>query len=342
MRKVFLAIVGMVVGLALAVPLMNSGNAASHTVIGCFNANHVLESTRVGYTPQTCAHPTDTYESWTVTDFNVPTTTTTTIGGGIPPTTTTTTTPTTIVTTTTLPAPTTTTGGTIGSVKPPTGGYFQLLPPGSAFPSDAACAALVHHSTWEPRPDNTTANHTVPPVGYLTGQNGDWTAAWNANYRTRIDGNFTGTTDEIIQWAACKWGWSDELVRGEAVDETDWHQNGTGDTSSTAANCWPGYSTPCPTSFGFLQIKWYYNPSHTIAGNSMPWARDSTAFNIDYTLAELRGCYDSMSTYLGNTTGNLAGCVGSWFSGSWDPSGGAYWTRVNGFTQSKPWLNSGF
>ena len=38
------------------------------------------------------------------------------------------------------------------------------------------------------------------------------------NDKPRITGNFTGTTDEIIQWAACKWGWSDNVVRAQAVD----------------------------------------------------------------------------------------------------------------------------
>ena len=48
------------------------------------------------------------------------------------------------------------------SAKPAAGGYFSILPPGSALPSGAACAARVHRSTWEPRPENTTANHTAP------------------------------------------------------------------------------------------------------------------------------------------------------------------------------------
>lgn len=229
-----------------------------------------------------------------------------------------------------------------GSNPPPAGGYFTLSAPGTAFPSDATCAGEVHRSIWEPRPDNAKANGTVPPP-FLTATNPDWDAIWNANYRTRITGNFTGTTDEIIQWAACKWGWPDDLVRGEAVDESDWHQSDTGDTSSNSADCAPiGYSTPCPSSFGALQIKWYYNVSHSLTGNAFPWSRDATAYSIDYALSQLRGCYDGHSTYLGNTKGNLAGCVGAWFSGGWDPSGGAYWTRVSGFTNARPWLKSGF
>ena len=40
----------------------------------------------------------------------------------------------------------------------------------------------------------------------------------------RVTGHFTGTTDEIIQWAACKWGLSDNLLRAIAVRESGWYQ----------------------------------------------------------------------------------------------------------------------
>ena len=75
-------------------------------------------------------------------------------------------------------------------------------------------------SSWEPRPENTTANHTCRPPDTLANF-AQWNSAWNSNYKPRIDGNFQGTTDEIIQWAACKWGWSDELIRAEAVVGVD-------------------------------------------------------------------------------------------------------------------------
>src|SRR5579862_8144249 len=108
------------------------------------------------------------------------------------------------------------------AAPPPAGGYFPvsaITPPPAgtdgtkttAFPTDAECAAKVHGSTWEPRPENNTPNHTVPPQPNTLGDFSQWNATWNADYKPRIDGNFTGTTDEIIQWVACKWGWSDEL-----------------------------------------------------------------------------------------------------------------------------------
>ena len=43
-------------------------------------------------------------------------------------------------------------------------GGFTTLPPGSVLPSEKDCAARIHRSTWEPRPDNTTANHSVPTL----------------------------------------------------------------------------------------------------------------------------------------------------------------------------------
>src|SRR3954471_22250868 len=103
------------------------------------------------------------------------------------------------------------------NAKPAAGGYFSILPPGSALPSGAACAARVHGSTWEPHPENNTANHTAPTNPGALANFSQWSSAWNASYKPRIDGNFQGATDEIIQWAACKWGMSDEVIRAEAV-----------------------------------------------------------------------------------------------------------------------------
>src|ERR1700751_3682541 len=47
---------------------------------------------------------------------------------------------------------------------PPPGGYFQLQPVGSyvRLPDDAAAAAEVHYSAWEPQPGNTKYNQVKP------------------------------------------------------------------------------------------------------------------------------------------------------------------------------------
>jgi hypothetical protein len=219
--------------------------------------------------------------------------------------------------------------GSGAGAAPQPGGYFQLLPPGSPLPTDAQCAARVHRSSWEPRPDNYQANHTLPS-GPKLGNFTSFNALWNSTYATRIDGNFTGTTDEIIQWAACKWGWSDDLVRAEAVIESTWRQSTVGDGS---------------TSYGLMQVRYLYHPRvnggcKDCAGSSWPNSANSTAFNVDLFLAEMRGCYDGLEPYLGNTRGDQWGCIGSWFSGAWRTSSAlGYVSKVQSALNNKDWLS---
>src|SRR6266700_2703308 len=104
------------------------------------------------------------------------------------------------------------------NMPPPPYGYFQLQPVGSyaGSPSDAKAAAEVHRSTCEPRADNTRYNHAIP--GHLRLQRETVAAhaydpQWNKFILDRITGNFSGTTDEIFQWTAAKWG----LPRGRPV-----------------------------------------------------------------------------------------------------------------------------
>jgi hypothetical protein len=280
------------------------------------------------------------FATTTVATTNPPTSSSTTTTTTQPPSTSTSasTTTTTTTTTTTLPqAP----SGT--SAKPAAGGYFSITSPGSAFPSEAECAARVRRSSWEPRPDNTVANHTVPPQPYTLAKFSSWNTSWNSTYKPRITGNFTGTTDEIIQWVACKWGWSDEVVRAQAVQESTWHESAQGDWEARSrGHCtYDDTRDPCPVSFGIIQEKWYYNPdgvASNAAGSSYPWIKRSTAFALDLEVAQMRGCWDGMSTYLGNTRGQLWGCIGSWYSGGWDPTGGSYAASVQNHLASKPWL----
>ena len=67
--------------------------------------------------------------------------------------------------------------------------------------------------------------------------------------------------------------------------------------------------------------------------------KTSTAFALDLELAEIRGCYDGMSSYLGNTKGDVWGCIQSWFSGSWTPGGGSYAVSVQSHLNAEPWLS---
>ncbi len=217
--------------------------------------------------------------------------------------------------------------------EPPAAGYFSTLSAGSELPSGATCAAWVRRSSWEPRPENATANATVPASLSLP----DWPGyadAANTTLKPRIDGNFTGTTDELIQWASCKWGFDEDLTRAQAVVESSWRQDALGDWESDQKLCAPGWEATCPTSFGILQIKHYYHPG------TYPHSLRSTAFNLDYSLALRRACYEGWAYYGTQSRGDLWGCVGAHWSGNWsDPGSNAYATRVQEALTKKAWLS---
>src|SRR5947209_2063641 len=116
---------------------------------------------------------------------------------------------------------------------------FKTLPPGAKLPSESECAARVRRNAWEPRPDNAEANHRVPTAQQIS-QLAPWGPAIGVDsradtFRRQITGNFTGTTDEIIQWVACKWGIDENIVRAEAIAESYWHQSQQGDYTNNRA-----------------------------------------------------------------------------------------------------------
>jgi hypothetical protein len=117
-----------------------------------------------------------------------------------------------------------------------------------------------------------------------------------------VTGHFRGTTDEILQWAAHKWGFSPELFRAVAVVESWWHMSFVGNAG---------------TAFGLMQVR---IPYHCC----LPEIQSSTAFNVDYYGANLRSIYNGLYGWLnqvehGRTygAGDLWGSVGEWASGRW-------------------------
>jgi hypothetical protein len=220
----------------------------------------------------------------------------------------------------------------------------------------------VHRSTWEPRPDNVKRNHTEPDPDAVhqslaarpRAVAGTYDTRWDTWLLARVDGQFTGTTDEIFQWAACKWGLSDNLVRAIAVVESTWYQyltypsgrpvvdHGSGDmmaARTTGADTFCAgiaafgrdYQQDfgagiCPRTFSIAGVMAWQAPSWgTMRGNqngTFPFSRDSTAFAVDYMASQLRGCYEGWESWLGDTSstyaaGDIWGCVGNWYSGEW-------------------------
>jgi hypothetical protein len=208
-----------------------------------------------------------------------------------------------------VPAPRTTTGR-------PRLDLSDTLPPGSALPSDSACAGAVRRSSKEPRPQNKVANSRTPPVGWVQQPFEGFARLAQTRIVPRIDGRFTGTTDEILQWGACKWGFDVDTVRAQAYIESKWRMSWNGDGG---------------TSWGILQIKPSAHPG------TWPWARDSTAYNVDYTLARRRACYEGWSYEGSRTRDDLWGCIGMWYSGTYGSGYSDYVARVRHWYGAKPW-----
>ncbi len=171
----------------------------------------------------------------------------------------------------------------------------------------------------------------------------------------RITGNFRGTTDEIIQWAAAKWGLPDEVIRAQAAAESGWYQGlkdasgkpvnqrGYGDFGDCGGSPAPSdYGTDGPSSFGLMQVKWCSLKDASAWGyDGWPWTEHSTAYAADTYAAVMRGCYEGWDSWLGNGyhSGDLWGCVGRWYTGTWhDTKANAYIADVQGTLNDKPWL----
>ena len=212
--------------------------------------------------------------------------------------------------------------------------HFNTLPVGATLPSEAQCAAWVK-KTPENRPENTAANKIneyakgVRTSGTEVGEDAP-------ELESKITGNFTGTTDEILQWAACKWGFDEDNVRAEAVQESQWLQSCLGDSQGDQTQP----ETNGNSSVGIMQVKGANIPP-TFPG-TWPMAYESTSWNVDYTLAIRRTCFEGKETWLGNgySGGDEWGCIGRWFSGDWMSSGAQdYINQVKDHLNNKDWEN---
>jgi hypothetical protein len=195
--------------------------------------------------------------------------------------------------------------------------------------SDRAAAAKVVHSSWEPRPRNAAATHRVPTAAQLSAfhrQSDQPYAHW-------VTGQYRGTTDEIIQWAAAKWGLSPNLVRGVAAVESWWRMSTIGDNGD---------------SFGLFQVRRPYHCRGTLVCGLF---RHDAAINADYWGSIIRSYYDGKQTWLNTVSGNgaayhagdLWGSIGAWFSGRWhDPGAETYVTKIKQAMQQRVWRTADF
>ena len=211
---------------------------------------------------------------------------------------------------------------------------FSTLPVGASLPTGPDCALLVDPAG-EVRTQNRAAN-TTPG----TNPHDEF---------PRVRGNFVGTTDEIIQWAACKHGIDEDLARAQMVIESWWDQAAGGDLTTDQSLCHPTVRTssgPCPESVGLSQIRFeFHGPAYEDEN-----ALRSTSYNVDYAYELWRRCYEGELTWLNTVergrdyaAGDALGCLGVWFSGRWytDAAVG-YIDRVVQARDDRVWESSEF
>jgi hypothetical protein len=166
--------------------------------------------------------------------------------------------------------------------------------------SSKKAATKVKRNGYEPRQANRAANHRVPKRKLLKA----WVARSEMPYARFVNGRFEGTTDEIIQWSAYKWGLDEDLLRAVAVVESWWRMETVGDAGD---------------SFGLYQVR---RPYH--CWDECTIARRFTAFNADYYGGIIRAYFDGKMPWLNTVergrdyaAGDIWGSVGAWFSGRW-------------------------
>lgn len=208
---------------------------------------------------------------------------------------------------------------------------------------------------------------------------GSFRHKWDTWLLPRVTGHYTGTTDEIFQWAACKWGIADNVLRAIAVRESTWYQYeiypsgrcvtdwGCGDMVDHATRATRTYCSAisrkghdyqadygaglCPETFSIAGVMSWENPDwgrmRANQNGTFPFNRNSTAFAVDYLAANLRGCYEGWEPWLSGAgpvaykAGDLWGCVGNWYAGEWRTHRAlGYIHRVRRELRHRTWLES--
>ncbi len=169
--------------------------------------------------------------------------------------------------------------------------------------SDRKAAQKVHRTKHEVRPKNRKANHTVPTKAQIK----KFRRKSDMPYAKYVDGHYKGTTDDIIEWAAYKWGLPEDLLRAVAVTESWWDQSHVNKQDHF--------------SYGLFQVR---TPYHCC----LPEIKKSTAFNADYYGGIIRAYFDGKQKWLNNPdvrpengkrykAGDLWDSIGAWYSGRW-------------------------
>jgi len=251
------------------------------------------------------------------------------------------------------------------TATPTTTAHYSMQGPGASLPTEASCVSAVNASPipenapWNEN-DGTGYNSNLPPAGGVPDYfyaNAPCCNEMPSSDFAAVDGNYSGSTDDLIRITACKWGIDEDYVRSQAWIESDWHQdcaaahggsgcneggdlnNPSGDPSGLAVTAItpggvfsdfngfgdPGSSSDHWDSWSIVQTKVYY------AWMTWPMMEESTPFGLDYRYAEMRGCvngdeysyYNSQSSAQGTDYQNAVSAART------NPSGAS---RIAGWT----------
>jgi autotransporter family porin len=245
------------------------------------------------------------------------------------------------------PAGVGTLGGAPRSAAPT---HFATVKPGAKLPTGAQCATWVRayplkeNKGGNAGPNQRTGQHVGADIFSDNAQA-------MSRLGVRVDGQFTGTTEQILRWAACKWGVDEDVVRAQAAVESWWQQSTLGDWSTDPARCAPGHGIgvdgkpgQCPESFGILQDRHPYQKS------AWPGVTTSTAMNADLAYSIWRSCFEGYEGWLNDedrvgtyAAGDQWGCVGRWMSGRWHTAESEDYVRqVRDYLGQRVWTTPDF
>jgi hypothetical protein len=148
------------------------------------------------------------------------------------------------------------------------------------------------------------------------------------------DGLHHPSTDDLIQWAAHKWGIPEDWLRAQYVQESYWNSFQLGDEAAIKSAWYQRYPLQARVpnhfsafqSMGLTQVKWV--PDGSVGPGSEPLRWESTAFNVDYQAAMVRFYYD-----------NPSGARSAWGDSQYVPC--QPWNSIGGWFEPYPWGNGG-
>jgi hypothetical protein len=207
--------------------------------------------------------------------------------------------------------------------------------PGRPPLSDRAAAALVIHQP-ELRPENFAANNYVPSHAELSAFYHARSAQGRSilkdtpeyRYVTGRPGLRNPSTDDLIQWAARKWGIPTDAYRAQIYFESVDIQGLQYDKATVSRHDYwqyPSQSRIKPyqvyQTIGISQIKW--KPVNKLMPGVEPLRWKSTAWALDYSAATIRYYYD----------GRCGWCGRGYHMGQG-------WESIGAYNAPIPWVNN--